>query len=285
MQVPGVGEVFYTANPCMGLGERPLGAEFPAIPCPTRNYDGLEFTFKRRLQNNWMLNASFLYSRIFGTFSGLTSSDESGRNSPSVNRFYDGLYMSFNEKGEAIDGRLQSDRPWVVKIQPAYILPWGTMAGAEIDIEAGLPMTSAVTFTGVPVYVFGRNDLGNLPTYLLREPELPAGVPAAEEPAGNGGTQHRQPVRSGDGDGHLRDALPRRTELQSVLGRDGRGEPQLRGSRVLRRLRHESGDGRRERCRPQQRRTSRPPLQDGLGLAGRAAGAAPGAVLVLTARG
>ena len=45
--------------------------------------------------------------------------------------------MSFNEKGEAIDGRLQSDRPWVVKIQPAYILPWGTMAGAEIDIEAG----------------------------------------------------------------------------------------------------------------------------------------------------
>ncbi len=83
MQVPGVGEVFYTANPCMGLGEQPLGAEFPAIPCPTRNYDGLEFTFKRRLQNNWMLNASFLYSRIFGTFSGLTSSDESGRNSPS----------------------------------------------------------------------------------------------------------------------------------------------------------------------------------------------------------
>jgi len=165
VQVPGVGEVFYMANPGQGLGEKPLGAEFPSIPSPTRKYDGLEFTFKRRLQNNWMLNASFLYSRIFGTFSGLTSSDESGRNSPSVNRFYDGLYMSFNEKAQPIDGKLQSDRPWVLKIQPAYILPWGTMAGAEIDVESGLPMTSSVTFTGVPVYVFGRNDLGRLPTF------------------------------------------------------------------------------------------------------------------------
>jgi hypothetical protein len=125
----------------------------------------VEFTFKRRLQNNWMLNASFLYSRIYGTFSGLTSSDENGRNSPSVNRFYDGLYMSFDQTAKPINGNLQSDRPWVVKIQPAYILPWGTMAGAEIDVEAGLPMTSSITFGGVPVYMFGRNDLGRLPTY------------------------------------------------------------------------------------------------------------------------
>ena len=165
VQVPGVGEVFYIANPGERLGERPLGAEFPAIPTPTRKYDGLEFTFKRRLQNNWMLNASFLYSRVFGTFSGLTSSDENGRNSPSVNRFYDGLYMSFDANAKPIDGKLQSDRPWVLKIQPAYILPWGTMAGAEIDVESGLPMTSTVTFTGVPVFMFGRNDLGRLPTY------------------------------------------------------------------------------------------------------------------------
>jgi hypothetical protein len=73
--------------------------------------------------------------------------------------------MSFDQHAKPIDGRLQSDRPWVVKIQPAYMLPWGTMAGAEIDVEAGVPMTSSVTFTGVPVYVFGRNDLGRLPVF------------------------------------------------------------------------------------------------------------------------
>ncbi len=184
VQVPGVGEVFYMANPCEGLGAYPLGQEFPQVPCPTRIYDGVEFTFKRRLQNNWMMNASLLLSRIDGTFSGLTSSDEAGRNSPSVNRFYDGLYMSFDQSGNAINGRLQSDRPWVLKFQPAYMLPWGTMASAEIDVMAGLPQTSAVTFTGVPVYVFGRNDLGRTPvlsyTHLnfLQEVRLPKNLKA-----------------------------------------------------------------------------------------------------------
>ena len=66
-----------------------------------RHYDGLEFTFNRRLQNNWMLNASLLVSRTYGSYSGLTSSDENGRNSPGVNRFYDGLYMSFDQNGQA----------------------------------------------------------------------------------------------------------------------------------------------------------------------------------------
>ncbi len=146
-------------------------------------------------------------------------------------------------------------------------------------------MTSAVTFTGVPVYVFGRNDLGNVPTYsyvnlnFQQEFRLPKNLRATV--ALNIDNLFDQETVTTI----VRDALPRRAELQSVLGRDGRGEPQLRGSRVLRRLRHESGDGRRERRRPEQRRTSRPALQDGLGLAGRASGAAPGAVLVLTARG
>jgi outer membrane receptor protein involved in Fe transport len=164
VQVFGIGEVFYIANPGRGLGEYPLGRDYPATPRPERVYDGLEFTFKRRLQNNWMLNSSLVLSNIRGTFSGLTSSDENGRNSPSVNRFYDGLFMSFDQTGKVLDGRLQSDRPWVFKLQPAYRLPWGTMAGAEIDVMAGLPYTSSITFTGVPVYMFGRNDLGRVPT-------------------------------------------------------------------------------------------------------------------------
>jgi hypothetical protein len=162
--VPGVGEVFYMANPGRGLGEYPLGRDYPAVPRPDRTYDGLEFTFKRRLQNNWQLMSSVVWSNIRGTFSGLTSSDENGRNSPSVNRFYDGLFMSFDQRAQAISGDLQSDRPWVFKLQPLYRLPWGTMAGAEIDVMSGLPMTSSITFTGVPVYMFGRNDLGRLPT-------------------------------------------------------------------------------------------------------------------------
>jgi hypothetical protein len=163
-QVPGVGEVFYLANPGYGLGEFPLGKQFPATPKPKRHYDGLEFTFDRRLDNRWFMKASLLISRTWGSYSGLTSSDENGRNSPGVNRFYDGLYMSFDQNAKPVYGRLQSDRPWVVKIQPAYILPWGTQAGAEIDVESGVPQSSTVNFAGtLPVFVNGRGDLGRAP--------------------------------------------------------------------------------------------------------------------------
>ena len=165
VQVPGVGEVFYTANPGFGLGEFPLGTSFPATPKPMRHYDGLEFTFNRRLSGNWMLRSSLVLSRTYGSYSGLTSSDEAGRNSPNVNRFYDGLYMSYDQTGKAVYGRLESDRPYQIKIQPAYILPWGTMAGAEIDVESGQPQNTMVIYNGVPVFPYGRNDLGSSPTY------------------------------------------------------------------------------------------------------------------------
>ena len=126
--------------------------------------------------------------------------------------------MSFNEKGKPIDGNLQSDRPWVVKIQPAYILPWGTMAGAEIDVEAGLPMTSSVTFTGVPVYVFGRNDLGQLPTFSYVNLNFQQEFRLPKNMRGDRRVQHRQPVRSGDGDEHRHDALPRRLKFNQCSG-------------------------------------------------------------------
>ena len=164
-QVPNVGEVFYIANPGKGLGEFPQGPEFPATPRPKRHYDGIEFKFNRRLQDNWLFNASLLLSRTWGSYSGLTSSDENGRNSPGVNRYYDELYLSFDQTGKPVYGLLASDRPFQLKLQPAYILPWGTQVGAEIDVESGLLQSSTVTFTGVPVFVYGRNDLGRTPVF------------------------------------------------------------------------------------------------------------------------
>jgi len=163
VNVPGVGEVFFTANPGYGYGEFPLkneSSEFPATPKPKRHYDGMEFTFNRRLSNRWLLNSSLLLSRTWGSYGGLTSSDENGRNSPGVNRYYDGLSMSFDQNGKPVFGLLPSDRLYVVKIQPGYLLPWGTQAGAEIDFMSGQPQSTTVTYKAVPVFVYGRNDLG-----------------------------------------------------------------------------------------------------------------------------
>jgi hypothetical protein len=37
------------------------------------------------------MNASYLYSRLYGDYSGLASSDEAGRATPNVTRYGDGL--------------------------------------------------------------------------------------------------------------------------------------------------------------------------------------------------
>jgi outer membrane receptor protein involved in Fe transport len=164
VQVFGIGEVFYIANPGYGYGAFPLGEAYPRTPFPKRVYDGVDFTFKRRLANNWFLNGNFLISRLWGNYSGLTSTDEGSRNSPNVNRFFDGLYMSFDSKGQATYGRLQNDRPLQFKLQGGYIMPWGTQIGATFNAGSGYLNSTTVTYKSVPVFVNGRGDLGRSPT-------------------------------------------------------------------------------------------------------------------------
>ncbi|HEX7779666.1 MAG TPA: hypothetical protein VF424_10525, partial [Vicinamibacterales bacterium] len=165
VQVPNVGEIFYIANPGDGLGAFPLGEEYPRTPYPKRVYDGVDFTFRRRLSNNWFLTTNVLVSRLWGNYSGLTSTDEGSRNSPNVNRFFDGLYMSFDSKGNAVYGRLQNDRPFQFKVQAGYVMPWGTQVGVNYFAASGYLNSSTVTYKSVPVFYAGRGDLGRSPTY------------------------------------------------------------------------------------------------------------------------
>ena len=122
IQVAGVGEVFMIANP--GYRHRRVHAGRAAARRARRSrerkrvYDGLEFRLRKRLSNNWSMNTSYTYSHLVGNYSGLTSSDENGPQlSPSVARFFDGLYMSFDAHGNPIDGELQTDRPHYFKLQ------------------------------------------------------------------------------------------------------------------------------------------------------------------------
>ena len=164
VQVPGIGEVYYIANPGKGYGKTPLPG-FPDTPRPKRQYDGVDFSFKRRLSNNWFLNANVLLSRTYGNYAGLTNSDENGRNSPNVNRSFDGLYMAFDQTGKPLYGRLQSDRPFQFKSQAAYVMPWGTQVGVNFNAYSGLLNTTSVSYKGVPVFVFGRGDMGRSPMF------------------------------------------------------------------------------------------------------------------------
>lgn len=163
--VPGVGEVFYIANPGYGFGAYPQGTAFPRTPDPVRNYDGVELKLTKRLSNNWQATTSFLVSRLWGTYPGLGSTDEVARNAPGVTRMYDGIYMSFDQKLNVIYGRLQTDRPYQFKFQGSYNFKWGTSVGVNFNAASGTLQTSQVTYQGVPVDVFGRGDLGRSPMF------------------------------------------------------------------------------------------------------------------------
>jgi outer membrane receptor protein involved in Fe transport len=176
VQVVGIGEVFYIANPGYGLGAYPLGTDFPRTPFPQRDYDAVDVTFRRRLANNWSFTGNFLLSRLYGNYSGLSNStSESNRNSPNVTRLWDGLFMSFTEKGcPAITecaadglnyGRISTDRPFQLKLQGTYVMPWGTSVGVNFIAQSGNLQTSTVSYKAVPVMIYGPGNLGRTTTY------------------------------------------------------------------------------------------------------------------------
>jgi hypothetical protein len=157
-------EDYLIANPGEGLAVN-MEPAFPAFPTPKpkRNYDGLELRLNKRFSNHWSGQATYLYSRLYGNYSGLASADENGRTSPNVNRYYDNNVMSYGSDGKPVYGLLPTDRPHALKLSGAYDFKWGTTLGASWFAESGVPQTSVVRFAGYPVFAYGRGDLGRTP--------------------------------------------------------------------------------------------------------------------------
>jgi hypothetical protein len=151
-----VGENYYIANPGEGIVKFPLA--IPGLPafcpaCPagpkaTRNYDGLEVRVQKRLSHGWYASASYTYSRLWGNYSGLTSTDESGRHSPNVNRYFDMPFMAFDSHGKAAMGLLPTDRPHTLKMFGSYRLKWWGMEttfGGNQVVYSGSPLTTEMS--------------------------------------------------------------------------------------------------------------------------------------------
>ncbi len=139
-------------------------------PKAVRNYDGVEFRLDGRFSNDsWVkglsYNLSYTYSRLWGNYSGLASSDENGRSQPNVSRAFDLPYGNFDSKGNNVFGLLNTDRPHVFKMFGAYPIKWGggeTTLSLSQYIQSGTPRSSELTVV-VPVFFNGRNDLGRTP--------------------------------------------------------------------------------------------------------------------------
>ena len=170
-------EAYIIGNPGSGLHLETLQTlGYNRIVEPKRVYDAAEVVFERRLGKNWYLHANYTYSRLFGNYSGLSSSDEAhlpnGRLSPNVTRAFDLPFIGFTATGEKDDGPLQTDRPHVFNIYGAYIFDWldsksnSTEVAVIQGIWSGTPQTTTAFFVSsiTPQLIYGRGDMGRSPT-------------------------------------------------------------------------------------------------------------------------
>jgi hypothetical protein len=169
-------EAYIIGNPGFGLVCEI--ADTSGYPCPkaNRDYDAVEVRVDKRA-NNYFFNASYTWSRLFGNYSGLASSDEAGRTSPNVNRFFDLPPMAFTADGEPNDGLLATDRTHVFKAYGGYSYNWDgsntnrTTISSFTTIQSGTPLTTIYNLYSLTTTILNeRGDLGR--TEMFTETDL-----------------------------------------------------------------------------------------------------------------
>lgn len=143
----------------------------PPNPQAIRNYDGVEIRLTKTPSKNWSGMFSYTYSRLWGNYTGLTTTDQidgnaAGRNSPDTTRAFDEPFYYFGANGQSTDGFLPTDRPNVFKGYAYYTLPWKGMSttfGIFQYAYQGTPVSSYVDLglatIGQPLeatYIYGR---------------------------------------------------------------------------------------------------------------------------------
>ena len=162
-------ELYFIANPGFGIVGTPL---LPGVPTTkaNRKYDGITFSANKRLSENYFISANYTYSRLFGNYSGLASSDENGRSSPNVNRFFDIPFLGYNLDGVPDDGRLATDRPHVFKLNGGYDINWTgstnvTRLSGFLRAQNGTPLSTKISAYNANTFLNGRGDLGRTPFF------------------------------------------------------------------------------------------------------------------------
>jgi len=158
-----------------------------AVPMPKakRVYDAMELSLSRRFGRGYLFSASYVYSRLWGNYSGLQSTDEirpatlgysfGGNQSffgqiyrpgGNANRYFDldeAYYDAHGHNGGF--GLLPTDRPHVFKFYGSKQFKFGTEVGGFFRAMSGTPMTTQVQTTNLGMYVNGRGDMGRTPMF------------------------------------------------------------------------------------------------------------------------
>jgi Carboxypeptidase regulatory-like domain len=196
---PGEG-IAATAPFTTGLTAKPLD-----YPKPVRNYDAVEITFQRRFAKSWFGNVSYTWSRLFGNYSGLASSDEiltpttglsyATAQQPVGSIAHPARYASlgwdldeilFDSKGHLdTRGALATDRPHAFKFSGGYRFDTGRIGPTDVGIffilASGTPLSTRVNTTqNLPVFVNGRGDMGRTPVLSTTDMQVAHTVSVTE---------------------------------------------------------------------------------------------------------
>jgi len=120
------------------------------VTCPKgqREYYSLDVGFDKRFSNNWMAGLHYTWSRLWGNFAGLASSEEHGRKDPNVERYFDAWFLHYTSdafsggKGTESNGLLVTDRPHQWKLYGAYSFDFGLTIGTNAFAMVGTPFTT-----------------------------------------------------------------------------------------------------------------------------------------------
>jgi hypothetical protein len=128
-----------------------VGSGFPK---PTRNYDAMVLTAQKRLSHNFVLLASYTYSRTLGNYPGLFQASN-GQLDPNISTQYDLRELLINR-----DGPLPNDHPHNVKVYGSYFIPFG-----DNTVVLGLAFNA---LSGSPIEVLGAHAFyGPDESYIL----------------------------------------------------------------------------------------------------------------------
>lgn len=162
------GETYYNGNPgsdwINDLYESDLGPEIPDCPKAQRKYYSIDVGLDKRFSNNWMGGVHYTWSYLWGNFAGLGSSDEQGRKSPNVERYFDAWFLHRTQDLKESTGKLPTDRPHSLKVYGAYTFDFGLTVGSYFFAQQGTPKNLAFELNWLQgYYPIGRGTEGRNP--------------------------------------------------------------------------------------------------------------------------
>lgn len=160
--IPGVGESYFETNPGYGYslhvgnGTGKFDPKYPETPRAKREYLAVNLSLDKRLSDNWLGGFSYTWSRLWGNYAGLASTDEWGRVSPYVMRNFDNWSMAYTKDLKPIDNNLATDRPHFFKFYGAYTFPFRLTVGAVINAMSGTPISETWNMLSASIWPYDR---------------------------------------------------------------------------------------------------------------------------------